>query len=137
MSEADFMRRCLKRATEMGARLFRNNVGRAWVGDEAIKMPNGKDVLLRNARPFRSGVPGMSDLIGWVPVTITPGMVGQTVAVYAAVETKTARGRATEEQKAFISVVSGAGGMAGIARTDADLDKILSAQGVVEISTRR
>ena len=119
------MRRCLKRATDMGARLFRNNVGRAWVGSEAIKMPNGDDVLLRNARPFHAGVPGMSDLIGWVPVEITPEMVGKTLAVYTAVETKTMRGRATVEQKQFIGVVSQSGGRAGIARTDSDLDNIL------------
>lgn len=122
------MRRCMKRATDLGARLFRQNTGRAWVGDEAIRMPNGQDVLIRNARPFKSGVTGMSDLIGWVPVTITPEMVGRTVAVYAAVETKTARGRATEEQKAFIGAVAAAGGRAGIARIDADLDNILRGQ---------
>jgi hypothetical protein len=125
MSEADFMRRCLKRATDMGARLFRNNVGRAWVGSEAIRMPNGEDILLRKARPFKAGMAGMSDLIGWVPVTITPDMVGKTIAVYAAVETKTARGRATKEQSMFISVVSAAGGRAGVARSDGDLDNIL------------
>lgn len=130
MSEADFMRRCLKRATEMGARLFRVNVGRAWVGERVdhqmrgINIPPGW-VVLKDARPFRAGVPGMSDLIGWVPVEITPDMVGKTVAVYTAVETKAKRGRVTTEQAAFIAVVSGAGGRAGVARTDGDLDNIL------------
>lgn len=117
------MRRCLKRATDLGARLFRVNVGRAWVGDAERAGPD--TVILRNARPFKAGVPGMSDLIGWVPVAITPEMVGQTVAVYTAVETKAPRGRATDEQKAFIQVVSAAGGRAGIARTDDDLHNIL------------
>lgn len=131
MSEADFMRRCLKRATEMGARLFRVNVGRAWVGERVdhqmrgINIPPGW-VVLKDARPFKAGVPGMSDLIGWVPVEITPDMVGQTVAVYTAVETKAKRGRVTTEQAAFIAVVSGAGGRAGVARTDDDLHNILS-----------
>lgn len=123
MSEADFMRRCLKRATEMGARLFRVNVGRAWVGDAERVGPD--TVILRNARPFKAGVPGMSDLIGWTPVTITEAHLGQTLAVYTAVETKTPRGRATTEQRQFIEVVSAAGGRAGIARTDADLHNIL------------
>ena len=131
MSEADFMRRCMKRATEMGARLFRQNVGRAWTGEaEEVKRGGMRhveagSVILRNARPFKSGVTGMSDLIGWVPVVVTPEMVGQTVAVYTAVETKTLRGRATEEQKAFVGVVYAAGGRSGIARTDDDLDNIL------------
>lgn len=125
------MRRCLKRATEMGARLFRNNVGRAWVGNDQKITRSGMyhveagSVILGNARPFKAGVPGMSDLIGWVPVEITPEMVGKTLAVYTAVETKTARGRATAEQKQFIDVVSQSGGRAGIARTDGDLDNIL------------
>lgn len=132
MSEADFMRRCLKRATEMGARLFRVNVGRAWVGSDQKITRSGMyhveagSVILGNARPFKAGVPGMSDLIGWVPVEITPDMVGQTVAVYTAVETKAKRGRVTTEQAAFIAVVSGAGGRAGVARTDDDLHNILS-----------
>lgn len=131
MKESDFMRRCLKRATEMGARLFRVNVGRAWVGDDQKITRSGMyhveagSVILRKARPFKSGVAGMSDLIGFTPVEITTEMVGETVAVYSAVETKTLRGRATKEQVAFIRVVSGAGGKAGIARTDADLDNIL------------
>lgn len=124
------MRRCLKRATEMGARLFRVNVGRAWVGERVdhqmrgINIPPGW-VVLKDARPFRAGVPGMSDLIGWMPVEITPEMVGKTLAVYTAVETKTPRGRATAEQKQFLDVVSQSGGRAGIARTDGDLDNIL------------
>jgi hypothetical protein len=131
MSEADFMRRCLKRATEMGARLFRVNVGRAWVGERVDhqmgNIPPGW-VVLKDARPFKSGVPGMSDLIGWVPVEITPEMVGKTLAVYTAVETKTARGRATVEQNNFIDAVSRSGGRAGIARTDGDLHNILSGE---------
>jgi len=117
------MRRCLKRATEMGARLFRVNVGRAWVGEAERIGPD--TVILRNARPFKAGVPGMSDLIGWVPVEITPDMVGKTLAVYTAVETKTPRGRASAEQNQFLDVVSRSGGRAGIARTDGDLDNIL------------
>lgn len=126
------MRRCLKRATEMGARLFRNNVGRAWVGDGQKVARSGMyyveagSVILINARPFRAGVPGMSDLIGWVPVEITPDMVGKTLAVYTAVETKTPRGRATAEQKQFLDVVSQSGGRAGVARTDGDLHNILA-----------
>jgi len=125
MREADFMRRCMKRASDLGARLFRLNVGLAWTGD-VIKNPDGS-ITIRNPRPFKSGVTGMSDLIGWTPIEITPDMVGQTVAVYTAVETKTPRGRVRDAQVKFISAVSNAGGKAGVARTDADLDNILRA----------
>lgn len=138
MLEADFMRRCMKRATDLGARLFRLNIGLAWVG-EVTKNRDGS-ITIRNPRPFKSGVPGMSDLIGWAPVVVTPDMVGKTIAVYLAVETKSARGRASDEQKNFISAVHSAGGKAGIARTDADLDAILcgdlfDAQGVDKNAT--
>lgn len=138
MLEADFMRRCMKRATDMGARLFRMNVGVAWVG-EVTKNRDGS-ITIRNPRPFKSGVPGMSDLIGWAPVTITGDMVGETVAVYLAVETKSARGRASDEQKNFVAAVHRAGGRAGIAKTDADLEAILcgglfAAQGVDKNAT--
>lgn len=132
------MRRCMKRATDLGARLFRMNIGLAWVGD-VTKNRDGS-ITIRNPRPFRSGVKGMSDLIGWTPVVITPDMVGKTVAVYAAVETKSARGGAFEDQKNFVSAVHRAGGKAGIAKVDEDLDAILrgglfDAQCVDKITT--
>lgn len=130
------MRRCLKRATDLGGRLFRNNVGRAWTGKaEVIRSPrtvrvNQGDVLIREARPFHAGLaPGSADLVGWMPVEITPDMVGQSVAIFASVETKTARGRVADGQKLWAAAVDRAGGLAGIARTDADLDKILLACG--------
>lgn len=135
-TEADFMRRCMKRATELGARLWRNNTGQAWVGNaEQFKRPTtvtvqAGDVLIRQGRPFKAGAVGMSDLIGFVPVTVTPEMVGQRLAVYAAVETKSPKGRATSEQSAFITLVTRFGGRAGIARTDDDLDQIISGPNI-------
>jgi len=88
-------------------RLFRNNVG----------------VLQdRNGQHIRYGVcnPGGSDLIGWTRVTVTPEMVGSTVAVFTAVETKTEKGRVTPEQERFIAAVVDAGGKAGVARSVED-----------------
>ena len=84
------------------ARLWRNNTG-----------------ALRDARGqlVRYGLcPGSSDLIGYRTVVITPDMVGQRLAVFAAVEVKD-RGRATAQQEAFISLVQQAGGLAGVARS--------------------
>lgn len=125
MKEADFMRRCMKRASDLGARLFRNNTGQAWAG-KATRLKDGS-VLIENARPFHGGLcVGSSDLIGWTPVKITPEMVGKTIAVFTAVETKTARGRATTEQLNFIRVLNSHGGYGGIAREDGDLERILS-----------
>ena len=84
------------------ARLWRNNTG-------ALRDQRGQLV--------RYGLcPGSSDLIGFRTVVITPDMVGQRVAVFAAVEVKD-RGRATEQQQAFINLVQQAGGLAGVARS--------------------
>lgn len=104
----------MKRATELGARVWRNNVG---------VLPDKRGV------PVRYGLAtGSSDLIGFVPVTITPDMVGQTVAVFVSVETKAGKGRATREQAAWIAMVQRFGGRAGICRTDMDLTTILMAE---------
>ena len=92
------------------ARLWRNNTG-------ALKDAAGRLV--------RYGLcPGSSDLIGLRTITITPDMVGQTLAVFVAIEVKD-RGRATPEQQAFIAMVQQAGGLAGIARSVDDARTIL------------
>lgn len=118
-------------ASQLGARLWRMSVGLAWMGDARkfdracyVNVEPG-DVIIRKARPFKSGVEGMSDGIGFMPVKITADMVGQTVAVYLAVEDKTGSGRATKEQSAFIRMVRSFGGLAGVARSDADVAAIL------------
>ena len=84
------------------ARLWRNNTG-------ALKDARGQLV--------RYGLcPGSSDLIGYRTITITADMVGQRVALFCAVEVKD-RGRATEQQQAFINLIQQAGGLAGVARS--------------------
>jgi hypothetical protein len=139
MREADFMRRCMKRATDLGARLFRNNVAVAWTG-KVVRNRDGS-ITITDPRPLHAGLAqGSADLVGWKPVVITPDMVGKTVAVFASVEVKTLRGRPTKEQVAWMKVVAGAGGFSGIARSDGDLDNILgvsvsAAQGVDKTST--
>ena len=133
MSEADLMRRLQMAASRLGARLFRQQVGTGWVGKVTRgPLPNislgPNDVLIRNARPFKAGVEGMSDLGGWVSVEITPEMVGSTVAVVAQAEIKL-NGRPTTQQLAWIACVNKAGGRAGIARSEKDLADILAGHG--------
>jgi len=86
------------------------------------------DVVISAARPFHAGITGMSDLGGWVPVVITPDMVGQTVAVYAQVEVKD-QARPTPEQLKWIAAVTAAGGLAGIAHNISEMSQILTAKG--------
>ena len=93
-------------------RLLRNNCGQCQATD---------------GRVIRYGVgnPGGSDLIGFHSITITPDMVGRTVAVFTAIEIKTPTGRASEQQQRFIAMVKNHGGIAGIARSVDDAAKLL------------
>lgn len=92
-------------------RLWRNNCG---------------TLLDRQGRPVQFGLcKGSSDLIGLRSITIGPEHVGQQLAVFAAIEVKSATGRATTEQQAFIDTVAGMGGLAGVARSVGDAAGIL------------
>ena len=64
-------------------------------------------------------------MIGYRRVTVTPEMVGQDLAVFAAVEVKTPRGRIKPEQQQFVDHIRGAGGIAGIARSVDEAKNIL------------
>lgn len=118
-------------ASRAGHRLFRMNVGMGWTGNatkitrtETVRVHSG-DVIIRNARPFHSGVKGMGDYCGWATVTVTPDMVGKPIAVFASVEVKAGKDRLRPEQKAFAEAVNAAGGTAGVARSEDDAMAIL------------
>lgn len=125
MSETLIMKKIMAAASRAGARIFRNNVGKAWIGQsERIMKPgmvyvNPGDIVVRQGRRIEFGLGvGSSDNIGWKSIVITPSMVGKRVAVFTAIESKTDKGRASEEQKNFICRVQEAGGFAGIARNE-------------------
>ena len=109
------------------SRLFRLNTGKGWVSgsgpaqrlkDGSVLVPAGRPIALGLAMPSGDPVVGASDLIGWTPVRITPEMVGQTLPVFTAIETKrTKGGRATEAQLHFVGQVVQAGGIAGVANS--------------------
>jgi hypothetical protein len=101
-------------------RVFRNHVGFGWSGKFKRKLPNG-DVILTNARPATFGLqPGSADLIGWRIITITPEMVGRRIAQFLSIEVKDAKGRPSAAQRVWQSVVSAAGGLAGLVRSPAE-----------------
>ena len=92
-------------------RLWRNNTGTLYD---------------RQGSPVTFGLcKGSSDLIGLRSITIGPEHVGQTMAVFAAVEVKSPTGRPTPDQQAFIDTVQALGGLAGIARSVDDAAAIL------------
>jgi hypothetical protein len=107
------------------ATMFRNNVAVSWVGD-VTELKDGS-VLIRNARRLHAGLcEGSSDLIGWRSLIITPEMVGERIAVFAALEVKSKTGRATAGQKNFCERVIEAGGLAGIVKSLDDAKKALA-----------
>ena len=118
-------------------RLWRNNVGTGWAG-QATRITAGNlravasqlrpgDVVIRGGRPLHAGLcVGSSDLIGYSALVVRPEHVGQRLAVFAAVEVKTERGRPSAEQTRFINHIEQAGGKAGIARSVSDAHRILS-----------
>lgn len=127
MRESDIHRLILRDLSRDDVRLFRNNVAQAWQG-RVVRHEPGL-LVLADPRPIQAGLcVGSSDLIGWRSVVITPEMVGQRLAVFAGVEVKTDRGRATEEQKNFIEVVQRFGGLAGVARSVDDARIILKGE---------
>jgi hypothetical protein len=98
------------------ARLWRNNVGR---------------LIDAQGRLVTFGLcPGSADLIGYVPVTITPEMVGMRLAVFAAVEVKRPGGRATSQQLQWLGAAQAAGGRAGIATSVDEAGLILRPPGI-------
>ena len=94
-SESAIMKNIQVAFTNLGARLFRNNVGLAWTGraKEIKKISNVRvgpgDVVIRNARPIKFGLfKGSSDLIGWTRLDITEdyGFAGVARSVEDAAE---------------------------------------------------
>lgn len=115
--------------------LFRANVGQGWTGKvRHMRMtPDTNTILLVNPRPFSTGLPvGFPDLFGFVPVTITPDMVGRQVAVFAAVEVKQKTGRISVKQRDMLAFLQRQGARAGIARSLDDAARILSGEGVAD-----
>lgn len=106
--------------------MFRQNVGQSWAGkvERGLTGPaylNPRDIVIRDARPLKAGLcNGSSDLVGWRVVEITPEMVGEKVAVFAAIEVKSARGRLTDQQRNFLERLEADGGLAIVARSPSD-----------------
>ncbi|MDT9046454.1 MULTISPECIES: hypothetical protein [Enterobacteriaceae] len=109
--------------------LFRANVGTGWQGQgkpfrvlrtQSVIVQPG-DVVLRQARPFSTGLPeGFSDTFGVVQVTITADMVGQVLGVALFGEVKDEDGRVKPKQSAFLRAMTNYGALAGVWRSVAD-----------------
>ena len=126
--EADIMALSQRVVTELGARVFRNNVGTGWQGKpikvtvptEVLMKPG--DILLRGARIVHFGLmKGSGDDIGWRSVRITQEMVGQVIAQFVSLEFKVPGKHPDPDQIQWFNNVREAGGLAAIIR-DPDVD---------------
>lgn len=135
MLESEIQNRVRLAASKIGARLFRNNIAKAWVGE--IIHQTKSEITLRYYRRLHSGLfQGSSDCVGWYSVVVTPDMVGQRVALFCAVEVKTPTGRVKPEQQNFIDQVKKAGGIAGIVRSEQEAIELF-AQPYIPMHSQR
>lgn len=125
-TETDLVRRIMLTLSKFpGVRVFRNNTGSCWIGKSYVVPKamqvnvNKGDVIVYQGRYFVAGLcVGSSDIIGFKSVTVTPEMVGKTVAIFMANEIKTPTGKATPEQISFVEMVNRFGGIGMIARSE-------------------
>lgn len=97
MREADIMREIMLALSECGCTIWRNNCG------SYTDQRSGSFVRYGIANP------GGSDLIGI-----------SADGRFVAIEVKTQRGRATQDQVRFINLINARGGIAGVCRSAAE-----------------
>lgn len=125
VKETRIQAKILIEASKLGARLFRNNVAKGWIGKHK-KTLNGS-ILIEDPRRLNSGLcVGSSDLIGWTPIEITEDMLGKKIAVFTAVEVKTATGKVSDDQRRFLRAVEASGGLALVGRSAEDVRQCLA-----------
>ena len=113
-------------AAQLGIPLYRNNCG-AFQDDTGRWIRYG----LCNDSPKLAKNVKSSDFIGITPVLITSDMVGQTIGVFTAIETKKSDWRMTPSderaiaQEAFHDIVKHVGGFAGFASTVEEFRRII------------
>lgn len=100
-SEAEVSPQIVQAMEASGCQLFRNNRGVAKYGKRWVR--------------YGVGPNGAADWIGFLPVRITPEMVGQYVAVFVSAETKRPiSAEYAKSQFVWRNRVLAAGGIAGI-----------------------
>ena len=111
MSEQELLQRIRMQLGSSPVRLWRNNVG-------ALRDERGRLVTYGLCK-------GSSDLIGLRQVLIGPEHLGQTLAVFSAIEVKAPKGRLREEQRSFLELVERFGGYSGVATSVEEAARVL------------
>lgn len=124
--ESDVQQQIQIEGVKYGTQLMRNNSG-------AFKDAQGRWVRfgLGNVSKNHGDKIKSSDLVGFTRITITPEMVGKTLAVITTVEVKETgwkrnlKDKRENAQDAFISWIRAAGGFAGFASSIEEFRKII------------
>lgn len=100
-------------------RRARINCGQGWIAGPkqtvhvhkpmTVRVMPG-DIILQQGRPFYGAPIGTPDYVGFDSVTITPDMVGQTVAIFAADELKIPGVKLSRFQRIFQMIMERMGG---------------------------
>jgi hypothetical protein len=122
MSEGAVVRRILLCSSELGVTLFRNHRGVHRVAQKDCKSCQRFGVTI--SAGLHNGAP---DTIGWMPIVVTPEMVGQRVALFTGIEVKRESGGVvSEDQRRFLTALERDGAVQGVVRSVADLETVLA-----------
>ena len=108
------------------ARVFRNHVaGVAYQGKLKRDAIAPGVSIIEDVRVVTCGLaPGSSDIVGWKMIRVEPQHVGRLLAVFTAIEVKEATSLRAE-QKRFLALLRDMGGIAGVARSKEDAQRII------------
>lgn len=123
-SEKRIEQETMLRVQDFGGVVFKNNTGTAFRGEK--RTMNGK-MILTNLQFIKYGLDvGSADLIGVLPVTVTPDMVGKKIGVMLSIEMKKDKFgsyRATGEQLQWMKFMKQMGAIAFVCDNPDDLHK--------------
>lgn len=109
MSESSIQRAIRAKLGAMRIPMFRYQIG-------TFITSNGSFVHI--------GEKGVSDLIGMTPYVVKQEDVGRTIAVFTALEVKTAKGALRKEQAPFLRMVNSIGGLGAVVRSPEDAEAV-------------
>ena len=101
---------------------LRINSGQFWGG--SILAHDGARLVLEHPTKIMGAPAGTSDIIGCVTRTITPEMVGQTVAIFAALEVKRPGERPEKHQERYLALMRSRGAITGWATSPEEAVKL-------------
>ena len=128
-TEANISNDAAMEVSKCGGKSFRNNVGGAWAGQKVRQFRENGSVFAVIKDPYRINFGlqvGSGDRIGWLPVKITPEMVGMTIAQFMSLEMKKMNGTASPDQIRWHEIVLADGGLSGFIRDKSDVARVIN-----------